>query len=56
MRQAKKERKKISPEFRSYLTQAGKFQKKIDKKTQNIKKHDSGIISIQTGKRQAEKQ
>ena len=55
MRQADKE-KKISPEFHSYPTRVRKFQKKNSKKIQETKKHHSGIISIKTGMRQAEKE
>ena len=47
--------KSFSPKSRSYQTWARKFQKN-SKKIQKIEKHDSDIISIQTGMRQAEKE
>ena len=52
MRQAKKENKNFSPEFRSYPAWVTKFQKKLQK----FNKQNSGIISIQTRLRQAEKE
>ena len=52
----RKRKKTISPEFRSNSTRARKFQKKIAKKIQRNKKHYSGVISIQTRMRQAEKE
>ena len=55
MREAEKERKKFSPEFRSYSTRARKFRKK-SKKIQKIKIPHSGIIFSQHGMRLAEKE
>ena len=52
MRWANKERKKFNPKFCSYPIRARKFQKK----KQKIKKVNSGIISIQNGLREAEKE
>ena len=51
----RKRKKNFSPEFRSYSTRARKFQKN-SKKIQKIKKPLSGIISIQNGLREAEKE
>ena len=48
-----KERRKFSPEFRSYPNRAS-ISKKNSKKIQKIKKGNSGIISIQNGLREAE--
>ena len=57
MRQAEKEKKKkFSPEFCSYPTRARNFQKKIAKKIQKIQKINSGIISIENGLSEAEKE
>ena len=52
----RKREKKFSPEFRSFSTRARKFQKKKSKKIQKIKKVNSGIISIQNGLRETEKE
>ena len=55
MRQAEKQKKHFSPEFRSYSTRARKFRKKIAKKFQKIEKPLSSILFVQNGMRQAEK-
>ena len=55
MRQAEKEKKHFSPEFRSYWTRARKFRKKNSKKIQKIEKPLSGILLSQNGMRYAEK-
>ena len=47
----RKSEKKFCPEFRSYSSWETKFQKKIEKKNQKIKKSLSGIISSQNGRR-----
>ena len=50
-----KREKNFSPEFRSYSTQARKFRKN-SKKILKIKKLNSGIISMQKGMKEAEKE
>ena len=56
MRQAEKGRKKIYPKFRSYSIPARKFQKKIAKKLEKLKKTLFGIIFIPNGMRKAVKE
>ena len=58
MRLAKKEKKKKIQSRIPFLSDPGMNipKKKNSKKIQKIKKHHSGIISIQTGMRQAEKE
>ena len=51
----RKSAKTFSPKFCSYPTQARKFIKN-SKKIQKIKKDNSGIISIQKGFREADKE
>ena len=51
----RKRKKNFSPEFCSYPTRARKFQKN-SKKFKKIRKHNSGIISIQNGLREAKKE
>ena len=51
-----KERKNFSPKFCSYTTQEENSKKKKRKKILKIKKVNTGIISIQNGLREAEKE
>ena len=56
MRQAEKEKKKFTSEFRSNSTRVRKFRKKIAKKLKKLKKPLSDITFYQDGMRQAEKE
>ena len=49
LREAEKEKKKISPEFCSYSTRARKFQKKIAKKFKKLKKLIPALFLSKTG-------